>query len=239
VNRTSLQSQANIISNYLTSVSEQLSEHQELLSSIVAYPGPNFPGETQAGVLEQLLRTKLEPRVEDWAARGRAAGSRLGRHTAEDAAAADGVLSEQQLMELWEWAPIEANQEARRRDWGGNFTLEEKESGVRDVVTGLKRQLAREEEEDEEEEEEEGEEDEEEDEGAEEDGREDEHAPQQQDDMMDVVGVRRRPGRAGVEYDVVSARGPSKVVPPAIPIDDVLRFMMTGVMPPQVGDSRS
>jgi hypothetical protein len=36
----------------------------------------------QANTLEQLLRTKLDPRVEDWVARGRAAGTEstgLGR----------------------------------------------------------------------------------------------------------------------------------------------------------------
>ena len=42
---------------------------------------------------------------------------------------------------MWSWAPLEANREARRRNWGGDYTLEEKELGVENVVTGLKRRL--------------------------------------------------------------------------------------------------
>lgn len=64
-------------------------------------------------------------------------------------------LNEEQLAELWEWAPVEANQEARRRDWGGDFTLEERDAGVESVVTGLRRKLDVGDDEEEEEEEEE------------------------------------------------------------------------------------
>lgn len=56
-------------------------------------------------------------------------------------------MSESALAELWDWAPVEANQEARRRNWGGNFTLEEREMGIQNVVTGLRRQLEDEDEE--------------------------------------------------------------------------------------------
>lgn len=51
------------------------------------------------------------------------------------------LLNEKELDELWSWAPLEANREARRRNWGGDYTLEEKELGVDNVVTGLKRRL--------------------------------------------------------------------------------------------------
>ena len=63
------------------------------------------------------------------------------------------------MAELWHWAPIEANHEARERDWGGDFTLEEREAegGVKSVVTGLKRPLDVGDEDEEEEEEEEAE----------------------------------------------------------------------------------
>ncbi|KAJ6017820.1 hypothetical protein N7451_001199 [Penicillium sp. IBT 35674x] len=124
---SSLQSQASIISNNLISVSEHLSEHSDLLSSLVAYPGPEYPGRTQANTLEQLLRTKLDPRVEDWVARGRVAGTDPAQAPGFNTTAENKPLSEAELNELWEWAPFEANQEARRRNWGGNFTLEERE----------------------------------------------------------------------------------------------------------------
>jgi mediator of RNA polymerase II transcription subunit 8, fungi type len=180
-----------------------LSEHQELLSSLVAYPAPSFPGNTQQGVLEQLLRTKLDPRVEDWVTRGRIAGTK--------SLDAGSGLSEADLAELWAWAPIEANQEARNRNWGGNYTLEEKESGIQNVVTGLRRQLP-----DDDEDEESDEEDEDEDE-----------------EKMDIVGVHTKPGVGGVEFDLARARDhiPSASASPALPLDDVFRYMMTGMKP--------
>jgi mediator of RNA polymerase II transcription subunit 8 len=108
---------------------------------------------------------------------------------------------------------VEANEEARRRNWGGDYTLEEKAMGLENVVTGLRRKLV----EDEEEESEESEEEEEEGQGEE----------------MEIVGVHRRAGGAGtgVEFDI-SREGnhaPPKAVPPAVPLEEMLRFMMTGV----------
>ncbi|OXN07429.1 hypothetical protein CDV58_03553 [Aspergillus fumigatus] len=195
---SSLQSQAGIISNNLVSISEHLADNKDLLSALVAYPGPSYPGRTQAPTLEQLLRTKLDPRVEDWVSRGR----RAGASALEDR----GALSESALAELWDWAPVEANQEARRRNWGGNFTLEEREMGIQNVVTGLRRQL-----EDEDEEEE-----------------------------MEVVGVRRRSGAgAGLEFDIAAPAPGSrqqqqqKAAGPAVPLEDILRYMTTGIPPTQ------
>lgn len=104
---------------------------------------------------------------------------------------------------MWEWAPLEANQEARRRNWGGNFTLEEREAGIENVVTGLKRQL-------------------EDDEGSEDESEEDE-------EEMDVVGVHRKPGAAGLEFDI-AAHHPH-AVKPFVPLDMILKHMTTGQMP--------
>ncbi|KAJ5156671.1 hypothetical protein N7492_009474 [Penicillium capsulatum] len=215
---SSLQSQATIISNNLVSVSEHLSDHTDLLSSLVAYPGPDYPGRTQANILEQLLRTKLDPRVEDWVARGRAAGTEPAHPPAQDpsnptpypsaaTAPAHAPLSDAQLASLWEWAPVEANQEARRRNWGGNFTLEEREAGVQNVVTGLRRQLEDEDGDEEEEGEEEGE-----DEG---------------EDEMEIVGVHRKSGGgAGFEFDIAPHH--AHRVEPTVPLPDILRYMTTG-----------
>ncbi|KAJ5791625.1 uncharacterized protein N7518_008636 [Penicillium psychrosexuale] len=207
---TSLQSQASIISNNLISVSDQLSDQRDLLSNLVAYPGPEYPGRTQANTLEQLLRTKLDPRVEDWVARGRAAGTESTAgpsNFSSDSDAAHKPLSDAQLAELWEWAPLEANQEARRRNWGGNFTLEEREAGIENVVTGLRRQLQ---------------DDDGEEESEDEDGDGD-------GDEMDVVGVHRKPGAAEFEFNIATHH--PHPVQPFVPLDLILRYMTTGRMP--------
>lgn len=44
-------------------------------------------------------------------------------------------------MELWTWAGMAANELARGHEWGGDFTQEEFEGGLENVVTGLRRQL--------------------------------------------------------------------------------------------------
>ncbi|KAA8649001.1 hypothetical protein EYZ11_000792 [Aspergillus tanneri] len=198
---SSLQSQASIISNNLLSVSEHLTESRDLLTSLVTYPGPEYPGRTQANTLEQLLRTKLDPRVEDWVARGRKAGT--------SALQDQSALSEMELMELWHWAPVEANQEARRRNWGGNFTLEERELGIQNVATGLKRQL-------------------EDDERSDDEDEDDEEV-----DEMEVVGVRRKSGSgSGLEFDIAQATH-QKPTGPGVPLDEILRYMTTGTLPGQ------
>ncbi|BCR84014.1 RNA polymerase II mediator complex subunit MED8 [Aspergillus chevalieri] len=202
---SSLQSQATIISNNLITVSEHLTDQKDLFNSLVAYPGPDYPSRTQGPALEQLLRTKLDPRVEDWVSRGRTTGQKSRSQTQ----VGGRELSEGDLAELWAWAPVEANQEARRRNWGGNFTLEEKEAGIENVVTGLRRELEDEDESEEEEEEEE--------------------------DQMDIVGARKKASGGGLEFDI-AARQPSQVAAaagPMMPLDDVLRFMTTGLPPKQ------
>lgn len=158
-------------------------------------------------MLGQLLRTKLEPRVEDWVARGRGVGQRRVA-TEAGSEGVEGGISPTELKELWTWAPVEANMEARRRNWGGDYTLEEKEAGLNNLVTGLQRPL-------EESEDEEDEEDEEEDENEIGGG---------------IVGAHRKPGSSGLEFDISKegSNPPPRAAPPALPLDDVFRYMMTG-----------
>lgn len=56
------------------------------------------------------------------------------------AAGGEGNKFEAQ-MELWNWAGRAANELARQHEWGGDFTLAEREAGVENVVTGLRRKL--------------------------------------------------------------------------------------------------
>ncbi|EEH46986.1 uncharacterized protein PADG_03084 [Paracoccidioides brasiliensis Pb18] len=202
---SSLQSQATIISNNLLNVSQQLTDHHDLFASLVAYPTPQFPGRTEASLLSQLLRTKLEPRVEDWVFQGLSMGN-------ADATRLRTGLTEHQLAELWQWAPVEANMEARKRNWGGNYTLEEREMGVKNVVTGLRRNLSEEE-------------------SGSESGSEEE-CEGLEGPGMEVVGMQRRPGGSGVQFEISSAgHGPPAQLSTALSLEDVFRFMMTGAAP--------
>ena len=42
-----------------------------------------------------------------------------------------------EVIEMWEWAGMAANEQARKHEWGGDYTLEEIEGGIENVVTGL------------------------------------------------------------------------------------------------------
>ncbi|EHY52313.1 Mediator of RNA polymerase II transcription subunit 8 [Exophiala dermatitidis] len=145
-----LQTHANLISNNLQTIAAQLAEHREAFQSTVAFPLPQFPGKERAFILETLLRTKLEPNVEDWVEEGESIALRLRKGDPSG-------ISEADLNALWQWAPTAANKEARKQKWGADFTLEEKQRGVSNVVTGLRRELV----EPPDEEDEEGDEDEE------------------------------------------------------------------------------
>lgn len=85
--------------------------------------------------------------------------------------------------------------------------------GVQNVVTGLKRELEDDDEEDEEEEEEE----------------------EEEADNMEIVGARKKASGAGLEFDIAAARPAQhqEATMPALPLDDVLRFMTTGTPPTQ------
>lgn len=180
-------------------------------------------------MLSQLVRTKLEPRVEDWVAKGRGVGKGDAGGAIDTSVGGDGgggetgLLSDEELKELWNWAPIEANEEARRRDWGGDFTLEEREMGVKNVVTGLRRKL------DEDGGEESSEEEDEEGEGAGTAAGAGAAAAAPGDEM-DIVGVHRKNVGAGVEFQVARERDhvPTQALSSAMPLDDVFRYMMTG-----------
>ena len=85
--------------------------------------------------------------MEDWVEEGRAIGTELETQ---------GVKTD--LIDLWEWAGMAANEQARKHEWGGEFTLKEVEGGVENVVTGLKRGMGEESESEDEEEKEKAEE---------------------------------------------------------------------------------
>ena len=126
--RPSLHSTSQIIAQNLSSISTQLTSHAPFLSSLTVYPLPSYPGREHENILNQLLRKKLEPRIEEWVGDGREKGlvieSQGGRNEVE---------------KFWQWAMQEANEQARKQPWEGEFTLEEIEGGIEKVNTGLKR----------------------------------------------------------------------------------------------------
>ncbi|MCJ1377322.1 mediator of RNA polymerase II transcription subunit 8 [Xylographa soralifera] len=206
----SLQSVAAIISQNLASVSQHLSTHQDLFASMIVYPLPNFPGQTQEDLLGQLLRKKLEPNVEDWVAEGRQTASDI---TGQDT---NGTLQQSELQDLWSWAGMAANEKARKHTWGGNFTLEEREMGVENVVTGLRRKLK-----------------EDPDESSDEDENDDAEAIEADTDEMEIIGVHRKESGDGLEFDMQpeSEDVPADFNITALPINDTFRFLMTGTIP--------
>jgi hypothetical protein len=131
---TTLQSHSNLIASNLTQINNQLSDHADLLASTVTFPSMHFSGRHNQDIIDTLLRTKLEPDVEEWFEQGVAYGNTLN-------GGAGQILRESDRKEFWAWAPRKANETARRQKWGADYTAEEIGKGVENVVTGLNRDL--------------------------------------------------------------------------------------------------
>jgi len=129
-NWSSLEVSASILSRHLQSLSSHLAAHQELFQQIVVYPCTNYPGREQEGLLTQLLRKKVEPKVEDWIAEGRAES--LDRNATQD------------LSQQWDWAQDWLGERVVtfvRDEQGQEYTAEEIAMGIENVNTGLKDQF--------------------------------------------------------------------------------------------------
>jgi mediator of RNA polymerase II transcription subunit 8, fungi type len=165
-----------------------------------------FPARYQSDVIQMLLRTKLEPDVEEWVEQGEG--------YAKDSNPASHLLSDHHRRELWQWAPSAANAEALKQKWGADYTLAEVEGGVEHIETGLKRELVAplpDEDMDEEDEDEDEEEDEE--------GDEDEEAMEVDTGPDATTSSQPRPATG----TTVSA-----VTVPQMPLGSVHKFMTTG-----------
>ena len=171
------------------------------------YPLPQFPGASQGHILESLLRSKLEPDVEEWVEKGEA--------LAPSQTSNPGQLDQADLHELWDWAPNAAKTLAWQQCWGGDYTLAERLQGLRDdgegwdkIVTGLEREL--------------------EDPGTPKDleAKEEEGDSDGDDDIIDqdgMQGVVEQP-----EKPVSSSTASRLPNAPPMPLDDILKFMSTG-----------
>lgn len=120
------------VTEILREIVQQLREHEELLSQLIAVPHPTFPIHTQYLVIEQLLKTNLTLPVQEWVESGQA-------HAKE--AAQEELLSDADRLKLWEGAPQAVLNEMRKQKWGADYTLAEVQTGIDTVETGLLREL--------------------------------------------------------------------------------------------------
>jgi len=106
---------------------------------MAAFPLPSYPGRAveAEGLLQRLLRKKLEVGAEGWVEEGRGRGRKMvegneseGGLIGEGEVGGEGNGGERGLMGeegLWVWAGMEANRVARGYRWGG--VGEEQEDG--------------------------------------------------------------------------------------------------------------
>ncbi|EFQ27846.1 RNA polymerase II mediator complex component Med8 [Colletotrichum graminicola] len=155
---SSLQAQSQILLRNLQSLLETLTENTHVFQHLHVFPDVAYPGRVHENILTQLLRKKLEPGVEEWVERGREATNEL-RASAPGGVGGGGEAG---LEEVWrgvrDWT-VERVQRYVLEEAGDVYTAEERERGVENVRTGLKRSL--EDDEDDEDDDEEDESDEE------------------------------------------------------------------------------
>lgn len=134
-------------------LSDALNSQHELFSTMNAYATSKFPAydPQRQDLLYALLYKKLELRGEEWIDKA-LQEAKEQKDTGEDQG-----LPADQMEGLWEWA----SDSSRKffQPWfedevfEDNFTVAERESGVENVVTGIKRNLDRDDDEDDDEDE--------------------------------------------------------------------------------------
>lgn len=155
--RDSLQTRAGLLAGDLQQLQTIFDTNRQFLTAAHSYPHSSFPGHSHEMVIQQLLRKKAEPAVEDWVEENTNPAK-----VAKWNGAADTGLSEEEQKELWSFAKPTSTEIFGQMYTGGAFdyeyTLAEREAGVENVVTGLRRKLRKHMDEDEEEDDDEDEE---------------------------------------------------------------------------------
>ena len=140
IGRDSLQTRAGLLAADLSQLQTIFDANRGFLTAAHPYPHASFPGHSHEIVLQQLLRKKAEPTVEDWVDDNtnpsKVAKWDNGRDTG---------LKEDEQAELWAFAKPTSTQAFGDMYSSGAFdyeyTLAEKAVGVENVVTGLRRKL--------------------------------------------------------------------------------------------------
>ena len=121
---------------------KNLSTQTQFLREAHAYPTSSFPGPSQEGILGQLLRKKLEPNTEEWIEEN------TSKHEVKSQVNGAGKheqLQGKELRDLWSWASqTNAGIAAAMGEddlFEDHYTIAEREAGIENVITGLKRNL--------------------------------------------------------------------------------------------------
>ncbi|WPH02233.1 mediator complex, subunit Med8 [Acrodontium crateriforme] len=132
-----LASSAHILNYSLTQFNQIFAQHRQFLNAAHAYPLPNFPGTTQEVLLGQLVKKKLEPRAQDWV--DEYSQATFGEEDAKK------PFRHEQMRQLWDWAGPSSSDVVRELitndAFEDDYTFAEREAGIENVVTGLKRTL--------------------------------------------------------------------------------------------------
>ncbi|VUC22841.1 unnamed protein product [Clonostachys rosea] len=129
---SSFQASAQILQRNLQTILDSITENSELFSQMALHPSTNFPGRTQEHVLMMLLRSKLEPQMEERVSQGLETAHR---------ATPEGIAV---LQEVWDECRRWTQQriaEYVSEEADDVYTKEERDSGVENVRTGLRREL--------------------------------------------------------------------------------------------------
>ncbi|KAI0853504.1 mediator complex, subunit Med8 [Daldinia vernicosa] len=155
----SLQTHTEVLQSMIQSLLSVTSPAAEIFSRIAVHPSTNFPGRTQEMILQRLLRKKPEPDIATSMDEGRNMVAAFVSPPASQGLIGAGTGVERGPEEELEniWNSVRDFCEERMRDYVINegddmFTEEERERGVENVRTGLKRSLEDEEEDEDDEE---------------------------------------------------------------------------------------
>lgn len=177
-----------------------------MLKSAHAYPSPAFPGHTQEGLLNQLLRKKLEPGVEGWIETGlKSDQSGVGANATGLAGVQRGDSRDLAIHALQSAARTQEKFQDEGL-WSSDYTIAEIDAGSDEmsrIQAGLKRRLV-------------GRADQE---SEEEDEDEDLEDGEGVDDSMPSAKERDR------EKGIDSTKTP-------LPLETMLKFISTGELPP-------
>ncbi|KAJ9662362.1 mediator of RNA polymerase II transcription subunit 8 [Neophaeococcomyces mojaviensis] len=138
------QTSMNKVQQEINQVAEQIKQNRETLSNMVLVPDPKFPIRQQH-ILQTLMRTKMEPSVEDWIEQNLKAAHEKTEEEKRDWIELDRNplkrLTEDDRRQLWPWAAVTANIKGKSHIWGADFTAAEKAEGCEKIETGLMRPL--------------------------------------------------------------------------------------------------
>ncbi|KAK5701504.1 mediator of RNA polymerase II transcription subunit 8 [Elasticomyces elasticus] len=141
----SLQGDVHFIVKNIVAVQDTLEKHREFLTSLHAYPLPSFPGYSKEVLLQNVMRKKLDVAPEDWVAKYSKPRVQANRADGMEIDGADGELEDKDFPQLWREVAADSRTFAKdfvyRGTYRDAYTIEERETGVQNVVTGLKRNL--------------------------------------------------------------------------------------------------